>query len=83
MSIKVKTFDELPLLEVQTDISWWKKWGQLFIAFPRGYESTTITLLVGDSLIKYQTDRNGVIAVSNKNEVRMIERRWFVIVDDR
>jgi len=83
MSIKVKTFDELPLLDVKTDISGWKKWGQLFIAFPNGYESTTITLLVWDNLIKYQTDRNWVIAINDRNEVRTIERRWFAVVDDK
>ena len=79
MSIKVKTFDELPLLDVKTDISWWKK----FIAFPNGYENTSITLLIWDSLMKYQTDRNGVIAINDRNEIRTIERRWFVVVDDR
>ena len=83
MSIKVRTFDELPLLDVKTDISGWKKWGQLFIAFPNGYESTTVTLLIGDNLIKYQTDRNWVIAINDRNEVRTIERRGFVVVDDK
>jgi predicted PilT family ATPase len=83
MSIKVRTFDELPLLDVKTDISGWKKWGQLFIAFPNWYESTTVTLLIGDNLIKYQTDRNWVIAINDRNEVRTIERRGFVVVNDK
>ena len=83
MSIKVKTFDELPLLDVKTDISWWKKWWQMFIAFPNWYENTSITLLIWDSLMKYQTDRNWVIAINDRNEIRTIERRWFVVINDR
>ena len=55
----------------------------MFIAFPNGYENTSITLLIWDSLMKYQTDRNGVIAINDRNEIRTIERRWFVVVDDR
>jgi hypothetical protein len=33
--------------------------------------------------MKYQTDRNGVIAINDRNEVRTIERRGFVVVDDK
>jgi len=83
LSIKVRTFDELPLLDVKTDISGGKKWWQLFIAFPHWYENTSVTLLVWDTLNKYQTDRNWVIAIDDRTEVRTIERRWFVIVDDK
>lgn len=83
MSIKVKTFEELPILDVKTDVSGGKKWGQFFISFPSGYESKTISLLIWDNLNKYQTDRNWVISINDKNEIRMIERRWFVVIDDK
>lgn len=33
-------------------------------------------------MYKFTTDRNGLVVVSEKNEVRMIERRGFVVVDD-
>lgn len=82
MSIKVKTFDELPLKDVKTDISGWKKWWQMFIAFPQWFENKSVTLLIGDNLMKYQTDRNWVIIINDRNDVRMIERRWYVVVDD-
>jgi hypothetical protein len=78
-------------LDVKTDISGGKKGGsrssggtqQLFIAFPSGYESTTLSLLIGDEIQKFTTDRNGVISINDRNEVRLIERRGFVVVDDR
>lgn len=83
LGITVKTFDELPILSVKTDISGGKKGGQLFIAFPTGYENTTLSLLVGDEIQKFTTDRNGIITINDRNEVRLIERRGFVVVDDR
>jgi predicted PilT family ATPase len=83
VGITVKTFDELPLLDVKTDISGGKKGGQLFIAFPRGYENMTLSLLIGDEIVKFTTDGNGVISVNDRNEVRLIERRGFVVIDDR
>jgi hypothetical protein len=70
-------------LDVKTDISGGKKGGQLFIAFPSGYESTTLSLLIGDEIQKFTTDRNGVISINDRNEVRLIERRGFVVVDER
>ena len=33
-------------------------------------------------MYNFTTDRNGLVVVSEKNEVRMIERRGFVVVDD-
>ncbi|MDR2416459.1 MAG: hypothetical protein LBD75_07900 [Candidatus Peribacteria bacterium] len=68
---------------MKTDISGGKKGGQLFIAFPSGYENMTLSLLIGDEIVKFSTDRNGVISINDKNEIRLIERRGFVVVDER
>jgi hypothetical protein len=68
---------------VKTDISGGKKGGQFFIAFPSGYENMTLSLLIGDEIVKFTTDRNGVININDKNEIRLIERRGFVVVDER
>ncbi len=81
VGITVKSFAELPVLDVKTQISWGQK-GWLFISFPDGFENKTISLLIGDDVYKFTTDRNGLVVVSEKNEVRMIERRGFVVVDD-
>jgi ATPase len=83
VGITVKTFDELPLLDVKTDVSGGKKGGQLVIAFPNGYENMTLSLLIGDEIVKFTTDRNGVISITDKNEIRLIERRGFVVIDER
>jgi predicted PilT family ATPase len=83
VGITVKTFDELPILDVKTDISGGKKNGQLFIAFPSWYENQIFSLLIGDEIVKFTTDRNGVISINDRNEVRLIERRGFVVVDER
>jgi len=82
VGIQVKTFEELPLLDVKTDISGGRKGGQLFIAFPTGYENASVSLLIWDGIKKFTTDRNGVISINDRNEVRQIERRGFVVVDE-
>ncbi len=81
VGITVKSFAELPILDVKTTISWGKKWG-LFIAFPQGYENKTLSLLIWDDVYKFTTDRNGIVIVNERNEIRMIERRGFVVVDE-
>jgi hypothetical protein len=43
----------------------------------------TLSLLIGDEIQKFTTDRNGVISINDRNEVRLIERRGFVVVDER
>ena len=83
VGIQVKTFEELPLLDVKTDISGGRKGGQLVIAFPDAYRNTTVKLLIGDLIQNFTTDSNGIITINNRNEVRQIERKGFVVIDDR
>lgn len=68
---------------MKTDISGGKKSGQLIIAFPDGYQNKDISLLVGDEIKQMRTDANGIISINDRNAVRQIERRGFVVVDDR
>lgn len=83
VGITVKTFDELPIMDIKTDISWGKKGGQLFIAFPNEYRNTTVKLLIGDIIQNFTTDSNAIITINNRNEVRLIERKGFVVIDDK
>lgn len=79
--ITVKTFDELPVADVKTSISGGQK-GGLFIAFPDGWEDRSVSLLIGDEVKKFTTDRNGLVILNDRNEVRLVERRGFVVVDE-
>lgn len=79
--ITVKTFDELPVADVKTQISGGQK-GGLFIAFPDGWENRTVSLIIGDEVKKFTTDQNGLVILNDRNLVRLVERRGFVVVDE-
>lgn len=80
LNINVKSFDDLPLLDEQVDISESK--GHLNIAFPQSFAQKTVQVLVGDELIKLETDANGVSSIKDKPLIKTIQKRWFVIIDE-
>ena len=83
VSIKVKTFADLPLLDVKTQMSETKKGSQIFISFPEEFANTRVSLLVGDQIKKYSLDRNAILTISDKTEARQIARKGFVIIDEK
>ena len=83
VSIKVKTFADLPLLDVKTQMSETKKGNQIFISFPEEFANSRVSLLVGDQIKKYSLDRNAILTISDKTEARQIARKGFVIIDEK
>lgn len=81
--IQVKTFSDLPLLDVKTQISENTKGNQIFISFPDGYTNQRFSFLVGDQIKKYSTDRNGMVVISDKAEIKQIMKKGFVIIDEK
>jgi len=81
LRINVKTFADLPLMDIKTDVAGPKKWARVDIAFPQEMWNKQICLLVGDEILYFNADNNGIVSIKNKAVVKSIERKWFVTVD--
>lgn len=80
LGINIKTFDELPLLDVQTDMNFQGK-NAMVIAFPEEYGNKTVCLLVWEELLYFNTDPSWVVVIKNKDLVRNIQKKGYVIVN--
>ena len=81
LRIHVKTFVELPLLDVKVDIAGGNKKNEpLVIALPQEYANQTITLLVDDGLLYAKTNNQANIVINDKQVITLIRRKGFVIV---
>ena len=81
LRIHVKTFSELPLLDVKVDIAGGNKKNEpLVIALPQEYANQTITLLVDDGLLYAKTNNQANIVINDKQVITLIRRKGFVIV---
>jgi len=80
LKINLKSFDDLPLLDVKTQINT-KKNAVAEISFPIELADQSICFLVGDEVAYFTTDARGVVMIKNKELVRTIGKKWFVIVD--
>ena len=81
LRIHVKTFAELPLLDVKVDIAGGNKKNEpLVIALPQEYANQTVTLLVDDGLLYAKTNNQANIVINDKQVITLIRRKGFVIV---
>ncbi len=80
LSINVRSFDDLPLIDNQVHINESK--GRLDIAFWEEFAEKTVSILVGDEIIKLATDANGISSIKNKPLLKAIQKRGFVIIDE-
>lgn len=81
LRIHVKTFAELPLLDVKVDVAGGNKKNEpLVIALPQEYANQTITLLVDDGLLYAKTNNQANIVINDKQVITLIRRKGFVIV---
>lgn len=84
LRIHVKTFAELPLLDVKVDLAGGNgKNEPLVIALPEDYVNTTMTLLIDDGLVYAKTNAQAHIIINNKETIRLIKRKGFLLVDAR
>lgn len=81
LKINLKSFDELPLLEVNTDIQAWKKSNISEVLFPIEFANQNICFLIGDQVAYFIADARWMITIKDKQLVKEISRRGFVVVD--
>ncbi len=81
LKINLKSFDELPLLDVKTEINGGKKNNITDILFPIEFANQNICFLIEDEIAYFTADARGVVTIKAKELVKTMNRKWFVIVD--
>ena len=82
LRIHVKTFNELPLLDVKVDIAGGDRKGDpLVISLPEEFRNKTVPLLVDDGLVYARADNQANIVIKNKETAMLIKRKGFVVVN--
>ncbi len=81
LKIDIKSFNDLPLLDVKTQVSMAKKNARTDIAFPPEFAGQNICFLVGDEVAYFTADVQWIVTIKNKELVRTMDKKWFVIVD--
>lgn len=81
LKINLRSFDDLPLLDVNTEVNFQKKNNMAEIVFPSEYANQNICFLIGDEIIYFTADTRGIVTIKAKEIVRTIDKRWFLIVD--
>jgi predicted PilT family ATPase len=80
--IHVRTFNELPLLDVKVDIAWGERKNEpLIISLPESFRNKTVPLLVDDGLIYAKADNNANIVINSRQTSSLIKRKGFVVVN--
>lgn len=75
LKIDLKSFDDLPLLEVNTQVSTPKKNARTDITFPKEYAGQNICFLIGDEIAYFTADDNGIVTIKNKELVKALGKR--------
>ena len=82
LRIHVRTFNELPLLEVKVDIAGGDRKGDpLVISLPEEFRNKTVPLLVDDGLVYARADNQANIVIKNKETAMLIKRKGFFVVN--
>lgn len=81
LKINLKSFNDLPLLDVNTQINSGKKNSIAEVQFPPEYANQSICFQVGDEIAYFTADVRGVVLIKDKELSKNIARKWFVIVD--
>lgn len=81
LKVNVKTFDELPLLDVKVSMNNAKKSWHFEISLPEELANKNICLLIWTEIVYFNSDPIWVITIQDRAMVKTIQKRWFVIVD--
>ncbi|MFA6255843.1 MAG: ATPase, T2SS/T4P/T4SS family, partial [Candidatus Absconditabacterales bacterium] len=81
LKINLKSFDDLPLLDVKTQVNSPKKNNITDILFPIEFADQNICFLIGDEIAYFIADNRGMVTIKNKELVKTLSRKGFVIVD--
>ncbi len=79
LKINVKTFDDLPLLDVPTQSEIHK--GGVSFSFPVEFAGQVICFLIGEDIAYFTADDKSTVTIKNKELVKTINKKWFVLVD--
>ncbi|MCK9467270.1 MAG: Flp pilus assembly complex ATPase component TadA [Candidatus Absconditabacterales bacterium] len=79
LKIELETFDDLPLLDIDVKVE--KHGNTVVIYFPRHYVERNVYIMVGKDLLHTQTNDHAQLIIKNKNYVKMIGSKGFVLVD--
>jgi len=75
LKINLKSFDELPLLDVTTQINTPKKNATTDILFPIEFANQNICFLIGDEIAYFTADIHGMVTIKDKNTVKALNRQ--------
>ena len=81
LNINLKSFDDLPLLDVPTEVTPPQKHGILEIIFPVEYANQNICFLIGDEVAYFTSDTRGIVAIKSKELSKLLMKKGFVLVD--
>lgn len=75
LKINLKSFDDLPLLDVKTQIHTPKKNAITEIRFPIEFADQNICFLIGDEIAYFTADARGMVTIKNKELVKTLNRK--------
>ncbi len=79
LRIDLETFDDLPLLDIDVKVE--KNNNTIVIYFPRHYIERNVYVMIWKDLLHTQTNDHAQVVIKNKNYVKAIWSKWFVLVD--
>ena len=79
LRIDLETFDDLPLLDIDVNVE--KNNNTIVVYFPRHYIERNVYVMIGKDLLHTQTNDHAQVVIKNKNYVKAIWSKWFVLVD--
>jgi regulator of RNase E activity RraA len=71
----LKSFDDLPLLDVKTKMDSPKKNNITDISFPIEFANQNICFLIGDEIAYFTADSRGIVTIKAKDIVKTIDKR--------
>jgi regulator of RNase E activity RraA len=75
LKINLKSFDELPLLDVKTEMNGGKKNNITDILFPIEFANQNICFLIEDEIAYFTADARGVVSIKAKELVKTMNRK--------
>ena len=81
LRINIKSFADLPLLDVQTKMNTWGKNSNVEIIFPEWFENKEIVVLSGEAMLRSKTDGQKILSIKDKQFVKSIQKKWYLLVD--
>ncbi|MEI6673264.1 MAG: hypothetical protein WCL02_08365 [bacterium] len=75
LKINLKSFDDLPIMDVKTQVTTPKKNNTTDILFPIELANQSLCFLIGDEIAYFTTDAHGIVSIKAKELVKSIGRK--------